>query len=95
MNSPSEQYPSNAIKSTSTNLLTFVPLNLFGQLKNLANRTCSPIVRVFYHHRDSAGHPIDIGDWWKADNPASVIIRDAHCASKRRLRIVLSLPKRS
>jgi hypothetical protein len=34
---PTDEYPTNEIKSTSTNVITFIPLNLFHQLQNLAN----------------------------------------------------------
>lgn len=36
---PQLQYCSNEIKSTSSNVLTFVPLNLLHQLSNMANST--------------------------------------------------------
>lgn len=34
-----EEFTSNEIKTTTTNVLTFVPVNLFNQLKSMANST--------------------------------------------------------
>lgn len=36
-NRGTEGFPLNEIKTTTTNVLTFVPVNLFNQLKSMAN----------------------------------------------------------
>lgn len=39
MNEPNERYGNNEIKSTSSTVLTFVPLNLLHQFSNVPNST--------------------------------------------------------